>query len=501
MNKKDTSYHKAVPTTLCALSYNDIYDDYDSVNVHLILGRIPTVSVVHHVAKLQFRVAYILGNTEEQIRIIREFCPYLPQKVRLKVSKFIKEHYNQVSFIESSTCFYLYALALQNFQQYDASDTELNLCQDEYEAVFKALLYCNQRWTDEQMDGLSNPSDLTEISVRVDLPIVEFKYHKDFKAQVYKAIQFFKFVEKDNYYKTILPYFYNDNNVKNWEEYIELIISFYESTFGSHIVTIDSKYADVIKFFDQFIINIHDCTNLWTDYNAITYFRNHFLLKLKADTYLIINPNLLVDKIYQGLKFMFADTIRLHSLPNKKGKPFKGGNLIPDFLSQLGEDFSESHLMYRLFQQIFNEQASVLYTGEELKSKGIQAEPDLYMRIDNVLYLVEHKDLSLGDKYRYSHDYSNIIRPAICERICMYTEKKHKGFGQLLYSMENIFKNGVMDSIDPDVQNVQMVVPIIVTTDRAFSCIGVQRVLIEEGIRMMDMHSIGKRYLSLNPLL
>lgn len=123
--------------------------------------------------------------------------------MRLKVSKFIKEHYNQVSFIESSTCFYLYALALQNFQQYDASDKELNLCQDEYEAVFKALLYCNQRWTDEQMDGLSNPSDLTEISVRVDLPIVEFKYHKDFKAQVYKAIQFFKFAESDNYYKTI----------------------------------------------------------------------------------------------------------------------------------------------------------------------------------------------------------------------------------------------------------------------------------------------------------
>lgn len=501
MNKKETSNHKAIPTTLCALSYNDIYDDYDSVNVHLILGGIPTVSVVHHVAKLQFRVAYILGNTEEQIRIIREFCPYLPQKERLKVSKFIKEHYNQVSFIESSTCFYLYALALQNFQQYDASDTELNLCQDEYEAVFKALLYCNQRWTDEQMDGLSNPSDLTEISVRVDLPIVEFKYHKDFKAQVYKAIQFFKFAESDNYYKTILPYFYNDNNVKNWEEYIELIISFYESTFGSHIVTIDSKYADVIKFFDQFIINIHDCTNLWTDYNAITYFRNHFLLKLKADTYLIINPNLLVDKIYQGLKFMFAETIRLHSLPNKKGKPFKGGNLIPDFLSQLGEDFSESHLMYRLFQQIFNGLASVMYTGEELKSKGIQAEPDLYMRIGNVLYLVEHKDLSLGDKYRYSHDYSNIIRPAICERICMYTEKKHKGFGQLLYSMENIFKNGVMDSIDPDVQNVQIVVPIIVTTDRAFSCIGVQRVLIEEGIGMMDMHSIGKKIFISQPIV
>ena len=51
----------------------------------------------------------------------------------------------------------------------------------------------------------------------------------------------------------------SENNVKKWEEYIGLIISFYESTFGSHIVTIDSKYADVIKFFDQFIINIHDC--------------------------------------------------------------------------------------------------------------------------------------------------------------------------------------------------------------------------------------------------
>lgn len=110
MNKKETSNHKAIPTTLCALSYNDIYDDYDSVNVHLILGGIPTVSVVHHVAKLQFRVAYILGNTEEQIRIIREFCPYLPQKERLKVSKFIKEHYKssfiyRVKYMFLSICF------------------------------------------------------------------------------------------------------------------------------------------------------------------------------------------------------------------------------------------------------------------------------------------------------------------------------------------------------------------------------------------------------------
>lgn len=492
---------EAFPITLCSLSYSDIYDDFDTVDPHSLLQGIPSVSVVHHIAMLQNRVAYILGNSAEQIRIIREFCPYLPQEVRLKANEYIRRHSNKVSFVDSSTCFLMYALALQNFIAHDPEDTELDLCTDECEAVFKAMLYCNQRWTNDQIDGISDFNDLTELSVRADLPIVEFKYYKDFKPQIYKAIQFFRFVETDKYYSTILPHFYADNKVNSWQDYLARLFSFYSSTLNSHIVTVPDTLPEVQDFFDLFIVDISQCANLWTDNNAITYFREHFLLKLTHNTYLLLNPNLLVDKLYQGLKFMFAASISKHSLPNKKGKPFDANTLTVDFLSQLGEDFSEPHLMYHLFNKIFAKRSSAMFTGTYLKSQKIPAEPDLYLRIGDVLYLVEHKDLALGDKIRYSHDYRNVIRPAICDRICLYTDKKHKGFGQLLYSMENIFLKGVMDTLDPDVKNVKTVVPLILTTDRAFSSLGMQRVLIEEGMKMLEKHPISKPLFIAQPII
>lgn len=492
---------EAIPTRLCSLSYSDIYDDYDTIDPHTLLQGIPSVSVIHHIAKLQNRVAYILGNSAEHIKVIREFCPYLPQKIRLKANNFIMRNNSNVSFVDSSTCFYMYALALQNFISHDSDDTELELCADEYEAVFKAMLYCNQRWTNNQIDGISDTNDLTELSVRVDLPIVEFKYYKDFKPQIYKAIQFFKFAESDTYYRTILPHFYADNKVTSWQDYLARLFSFYSSTLNSHIVTIPDTLPEVQAFFDQFLVDIPQCANLWADYNAITYFREHFLLKLTHNTYLLLNPNLLVDKLYQGLKFMFASSIRKHSLPNKKGKPFADETLNVDFLSQLGEDFSEPHLMYHLFNKIYATQSSAMFTGNYLKSQKVPAEPDLYLRIGEVLYLVEHKDLALGDKIRYSHDYRNVIRPSICDRICLYTDKKHKGFGQLLYSMENIFLKGVMDNLDPGIKNVKTVVPLILTTDRAFSSLGMQRILIEEGMRMLEEHPISKPIFITQPIV
>lgn len=420
---------EAIPTTFCSLSYSDIYDDFDTVDPHSLLQGIPSVSVVHHIAMLQNRVAYILGNSAEQIQIIREFCPHLPQKIRQKANEYIRQHNNKVSFVDSSTCFLMYALALQDFIAHDPEDTELELCADEYEAVFKAILYCNQRWTNEQIDGISDSNDLTELSVRVDLPIVEFKYYKDFKPQIYKAIQYFRFIETDKYYSTILPHFYADNKVTSWQDYLARLFSFYSSTLNSHIVSIPDTLPEVQDFFDLFVVDIPQCANLWTDYNAITYFREHFLLKLTHNTYLLLNPNLLVDKLYQGLKFMFAASIRKHSLPNKKGKPFDAKTLTVDFLSQLGEDFSEPHLMYYLFDKIFAHQSSAMFTGNYLKSQKIPAEPDFYLRIGAVL------------------------------------------------------------------------VPLILTTDRAFSSLGMQRILIEEGMKMLEDHPISKPIFITQPII
>lgn len=58
--------------------------------------------------------------------------------------------------IESYGLFMLNGLILQNWTPAEPNADSLDLCEDEYELVYKALLYCNQRWTDWQVKGMKN---------------------------------------------------------------------------------------------------------------------------------------------------------------------------------------------------------------------------------------------------------------------------------------------------------------------------------------------------------
>lgn len=230
-------------------------------------------------------------------------------------------------------------------------------------------------------------------------------------------------------------------------------------------------------FFEQYAANSKDeeCANLWEGHNAISYLRNHFLYPMGEKKFLLLNANFLIDKIYQGVKFDLYSSINKHNIKRRDGEDYDGP---PNFSSILGEEFSESHLLYAYMQKIFSGKYSALYTGAELKAREVPAKPDLYMRIGKSLFLFEFKDLTLGDTIRYSTDI-NKIKAAIKDRICLYTDRKRKGAGQLHKTIENIV-NHSMDGIDSDVQHVETIYPIVVVTDRAFSAIGVQNLVVAE---------------------
>lgn len=66
--------------------------------------------------------------------------------------------------------------------------------------------------------------------------------------------------------------------------------------------------------------------------------------------------------------------------------------------------------------------------------------------------------------------------------------EKRKGAGQLHHTIKAIIENHVMDGLDPDVSKVTDIVPIVVTTDRAFSAIGVQALVVEEYNKYPTIH-------------
>lgn len=478
-----------VPNIMVVVGYNDIYGDYTKVNVPDLLKGIPTLSLLHYITEQTSKVIYSFGNQNLQRTLLHEMSRYLPKEIRKKVQDFMW-HHKSISFLDFYGCTLLLGLALQNFYPHAVDDNELPLCQDEYEAVFKAILYCNQRWTNEQSQELNNRNcDIIPTSIRLDLPIVEFKLHKDFIVQIYKVFCFFKFCENDKEFSIYLQSFCENKSIKHWEDYILRLFEFFETSLKSQYIKVSDNIESVSRFFDKYVVDIDDCKDLWDGHNALQYFRNHFLLKITCDTYLLLNANLLIDKLYQGMKFDFY----------REGKTkYKS---YPDFNSDLGTRFSEPHLLYRLMQKIYSDNPKVsMFTGEQLKQKGVVGEPDMYLRIGDSLFLFEYKDVTLGDNVKYSRNFE-VIKEGICDRICKYDDRSKKGAGQLLYTIERIFQENLMTEFDPSVTNVSEVYPIILTTDRSFSAIGVNALVTQEFSRMKKDHPINKKIFISIPII
>lgn len=464
------------PSVFIAIGYQEIYGDFANVKPLELLADIPTPVILKFVAEKYASVFYAQSDIENQRLLIREFIPFLPTRVRQKVWRFISrtEKAGNHAFIYGAMgCHMIYRMALQLNNHLDEGDVEL--CEDEYEPLFKALLYCNSVWTSQQIskDVLS----VGDMSLKMDIPIAEIKHYKDFRPQLFKAHQFFAFCEGDETFSSYLPPFYSEKGVNNWAEYITLLFGIYSHSISSCVLPSGNAFEQ--KFFSQYVINPedHEVAGLWdAGYMGLGYLRNHFLYKLPSEELLILDANLLIDKMYQGLKFDLFNTVKKNRLLNVNGKEYKDQR---DFNATLGDCFSEKHLLYTILDKTYNGGNAIKFTGDELKQSGIDAELDYYLRIGNTLYLIEYKDVLFPDALRYSDNVKD-IKQGIFDRLCKDDDgKPRKGAGQLLFNVDRILNHGLMNSLDPDVANVTSIFPLLVTTDSAFSALGVNLAVTE----------------------
>ena len=477
-NKNKHHSIKRQPVMFVAIGYDDVYDDFNNVNPNKLLDGIPTEVVLKFVAEKYSSIFYAQSDVVAQRQHIRDFCPYIPLPRRKKTWNFIKSveaSGNHVLLYSAMGCMMTYRLALQSYCPLEQGD-DSDICLDEFEPIFKALLYCNKKWTDQQLSKDKHP--LSDILLKMDIPIVESKHYKDFRPQLYKANQFFTFSENDSIFKSYLSFFVQDKRVRNWGEYVVLLFNIYSFSISSCILPHGNVNEQ--QFLSQYEIDINDDSirTIWDERaEGMKYLRDHFLFTMSDGNYLLLDANLLIDKIYQGLKFEMYETIQAHGLPNSKGKPYKE---LSDFNSTLGTVFSEKHLLYALMEKIYGGGNAICFSGDELKQSGIVGEPDYYLRIEDTLFLIEYKDLLFPDELRYSNNVDD-IKMGILNRLCKDDGvNPRKGGGQLLYNIDRILNHGLFDKIDDGVKGVKHVFPLIVTTDRAFSALGVNLAVIEE---------------------
>lgn len=488
------------PSLFIAVGYKELYDDFDTVNPLDLIKEIPTVAIIKFVAEHYAKGMYALADARRQRRDVMDMRRYLPIKSKKRLNTYVKQwesQGNRVFLFGHEGCMMLFRLALQNNVPLDTDDDYVDLCEDEYEPVYKALLYCNQIWTDGQLD--ENDKEFVNMSMKMDMPVVEYKLFKDFRPQLYKANQFFTFCENDPVYQTYLPSYCGDVLATNWADYERRVFEIYEKSIKSPIITY--REHGNVAFVKQFVIDVEDpeLTTLWDDAKvADRYLRKKFLYPLNDNQCIVLNANLIVDKLYQGLKFDMFATVKKHNLLSHTGKLVK---CFEVFTSEYGRLFSEKHLLCDLMSKAYKQSDAVLFKENDLNAVFGDAAPDLYIRDKENLFIFEYKDQLVKNEIRFA-EHASEIREFVLDRLCKDDGETRKGGGQLLNTLDLILNQGIMDELDPEINSLKQVFPVLVVTDRAFSALGVNRAVLEEFDRIRDAkYKFEKFIMVFNPVI
>jgi hypothetical protein len=376
------------------------------------------------------------------------------------------------------------------------------LTHDDIRQIYKCLTYCNQITTNEQSKNLAISKDkVIDALLAVDMPVAEFKTYKFFLTQLVKALRFFEFCENPmegdsakaiamrEDYGHYLQHFYQDMGVPDWKQYLKslmlMILNHVKRENGRFITVKDGEKDTFIK-----TMLVDPAAFKEMDYvKALKYLRGHFLWQMNAgwdtegkvpnNTYLLLNSNLLVDRLYQGLLFSFCESMNNY----RKSVGLKKIS-FPVYKSTIGEHFTEPRLFYPIMQRAFNNARYKCMTGNALKDEyHMDGISDYYIIAGDKLMLFELKDALLGDDFKYSHD-MQLIKSEVIHRLCNpgsdEKDDNRKGVYQLMDTIRDLDESSKYDEAGIKIEDIKTIYPILVITDSAFSANGVNAVITRE---------------------
>lgn len=480
--EKDARVRVIGPRMVKRLEYRDVFGECPNAEFSDLLGNIPTFAAINYVATEMNRIMYKQTNQAEIKEQSKEMISVLNGRERQRFFTFRDLPDAYVIFTNEGCFRFYYAMKEYHLML----DGNYRLTKEDKKQIYKALLYCNQIISKEQEQNVEvNEENIVEMSILVDMPCVEFKFYKYFISQLEKSLQFFKYYEnpsddvKDKnkkYYRGYLEQFYQDMHVADWREYLKPILMIVINTIyhGAH-VKINPNGLDA--YLETMLIQPEDIKDM--DYKAaFHYMRGHFIWKATTDwntpgrgadnTYVILNSNLLVDRIFQGLLFSFLKSINkyneIHDLPTIS---------LPDYKTSIGEDFTEHHLLYTIMGRAFANERYDAIAGREMKMDGSS---DYYVKVGDKLLIFELKDSLIADDKKFSHDIEK-IKAVLLERLCNEGSKEEKdnhrkGLYQLMNTITAIDEHKY-DGKGINVNEIKTIYPILVVTDTAFCANGV----------------------------
>lgn len=464
-----------------SITYNDIFDDYDSVKIEDLIKDIPTTNSIELIS---FFLAQIhLAHPDEQLQVeLIQFCsqrfpPEIKKKIENFTEKTLKDKKAEFTFISNHSGLILTEILLENHNELK---TLKNLTPKQELNFFKAYLIATQLWIDKQgkimhnIKAFEKPIDFVKTYLPAHIAIDEFHTVKDFRTQFIKAKYFFQFCEENDEFKNYLKIFLNEYGFDSWTTYLKNILSLYVRKFERlktpSKIFIEDVHMEQIKFLEQLSINMDEFSRN-DDFLSI---RERPIYQLSENEFIFLNLNFFVDKIFQGIQFDFARILVANSA-TFKGKRIKSRTQV---LSIFGDEFSETGLFYKIMEDCFEKNKYKTFSGNEMKEHLNDGEPDYYIRDKAKVYLFEYKNVFLGGNIKHTFDYDK-IKEGIYQKLVENKKGTDKGVRQLINVIEKVRANEFKKFDNYDFDDI-IIYPVIVFTDYSFNTAGVNFLLNKE---------------------
>lgn len=480
---------------LVAIAFKDIFPDSEKRSIQTLLSDISSVNSLEILGYFNAQVHTIEQDTSKQIEFLKIWMNRFPMEIIDRVKKFIQQFENKQNvnfvFINNASTLKLIEHILKYHNDIKRVDNitpaqELNL--------FKAYLLCTEEWTDKQLkayDGekIDSPDRLINILIPIQLPFQEILEFKDFRVQFLKAVYFFRFCESNKFFRQYLKLFLDSYDLDSWQKYLFNIISLYVRKFEKlrtpSILIVTSEFPEIRGFLDNLSIN-QKTFEIKDDFLSL---RENPVYKIDTESYIFLNLNFLVDKIFQGIQFDFA-SILVRNAAIYKGKIIKK---FADFKSIYADQFSEYGLFYSVMDYAFAKTNYLKFSGKEMKNTLGDGFPDYYFRDKSKVYLFEYKDILVNAETKYSYNIED-IKAEISKKLIINEKGSPKGITQLVNYIEKV-KNNEFQKMDIYSFDKAIIYPILVYTDFSFNLSGINYFLNSEFKKLIKERKIKSPHL------
>lgn len=458
------------------LDYKEYYGiDKSLSDAEYLIKDIPSVTLLHYIAEFGVNL-YLHENSEytgkTQFMLVDKLlgkCAKVIQK------KWVDEVKKQEEIRQSPIMFWTYSNLLFYgliFKTINNSPLR-DLTSEEAIKVFDAYLIINgiansKIQIEPEIIKKADEEDKIE-----DVILPSFIYQKDyastvdFSNQVTRGVTFFKYLENDTKYKTVVKEYYSSKKVSgHLRMFKNLMVILSEINLGNGL----ERRNQLANLQDYNISNEVDLDYIETlcinsevlGYNEDISFgslREKFLYRLNKFQFLILDVNFLIDQFYKAQVFSFNAFL--------KSKKIKG-----DFLAEKGKFFAENIYLPLVLDRCFSHY--IRFYGDSCMNSNDDELCDAYLREENKICLIEFKDVLLNASIKNSAKKESLFAEFNKKFVANQTGKP-KGITQLLNAVKDIETNSI--SFDNSIPKGKIkIYPVIVYTDLSFGAEGINKI-------------------------